>query len=109
MRNLTPIRVLAMILSMPVAFTVGASLAAQPAPANKSELIPVTVTDPLNRLVTGLDREHFTILEGGIPRSIVDFSSPDAPIAIAIISQSPVTFLAGLFHSEDELIQTSSV
>src|SRR5215475_7151848 len=27
-------------------------------------LVPVTVTDPMNRLVTGLDKENFAIFEG---------------------------------------------
>ena len=27
-------------------------------------LVPVTITDPLNRLVTGLDRENFNLFEG---------------------------------------------
>src|SRR6202035_2930684 len=27
-------------------------------------LVPVTITDPLNRLVTGLDRDNFNLFEG---------------------------------------------
>ena len=27
-------------------------------------LVPVTITDPMNRLVTGLDKENFTLFEG---------------------------------------------
>ena len=27
-------------------------------------LVPVTITDPMNRLVTGLDKENFTLYEG---------------------------------------------
>src|SRR5579863_1514020 len=27
-------------------------------------LVPVTITDPMNRLVTGLDRENFSLFEG---------------------------------------------
>src|SRR5690349_20955241 len=27
-------------------------------------LVPVTITDPLNRLVTGLDRQNFAVFEG---------------------------------------------
>ncbi len=48
-------------------------------------LIPVTVTDPLNRLVTGLDREHFRVFEDKKEQSVVQFSSEDAPISFGIV------------------------
>lgn len=48
-------------------------------------LVPVTITDPLNRLVTGLDRENFSILEGKDPQEIKNFSSEDAPVSIGVI------------------------
>ena len=48
-------------------------------------LVPVTITDPLNRLVTGLDRENFSILEGNDPQEIKNFSSEDAPVSIGVI------------------------
>ena len=48
-------------------------------------LIPVTVTDPLNRLVTGLDRENFFLYESNNLQKIKSFSSEDAPVSIGII------------------------
>ena len=30
-------------------------------------LVPVTITDPMNRLVTGLDRDNFAVFEGKRP------------------------------------------
>ncbi len=48
-------------------------------------LVPVTITDPLNRLVTGLDRENFSVLEGNAPQEIKNFSSEDAPVSIGVI------------------------
>ncbi len=48
-------------------------------------LVPVTITDPLNRLVTGLDRENFSILEGNDLQEIKNFSSEDAPVSIGVI------------------------
>jgi VWFA-related protein len=47
--------------------------------------IPVTVTDPLNRFVTGLEREHFRIFEDKIEQKVSYFSSEDRPIAIGIV------------------------
>ena len=48
-------------------------------------LVPVTITDPLNRLVTGLDRENFSVMEGNAPQEIKNFSSEDAPVSIGVI------------------------
>ena len=51
-------------------------------------LVPVTVTDPLDRIVTGLDRENFEILDGKSPQEIKHFSKQDAPISVGIILDS---------------------
>jgi Ca-activated chloride channel homolog len=48
-------------------------------------LIPVTVTDPLNRFVTGLDKENFRLFEDKQEQSLVQFSSEDAPLSIGIV------------------------
>lgn len=47
--------------------------------------IPVTVTDPLNRFVTGLDKEHFRVFEDKIEQKLTYFSSEDAPVSIGIV------------------------
>lgn len=48
-------------------------------------LVPVTITDPMNRLVTGLDKENFTVFEGKDQQEIRHFSSEDAPVSLGII------------------------
>jgi len=48
-------------------------------------LVPVTITDPLNRLVTGLDKENFAIYEGKDQQEIRHFSSEDAPVSLGVI------------------------
>jgi VWFA-related protein len=48
-------------------------------------LINVTVTDPLNRFVTGLEKEHFRLFEDKIEQQITDFSAEDAPISIGLV------------------------
>src|ERR1019366_6384338 len=48
-------------------------------------LVPVTITDPLNRLVTGLDRENFNLFEGKDRQEIKTFSSEDAPVSIGVV------------------------
>jgi len=48
-------------------------------------LIPVTVTDPFNRFVTGLDKENFKLLEDKKEQEILQFSSEDAPLSIGVV------------------------
>ena len=47
--------------------------------------IPVTVTDPLNRFVTGLEAKHFRLFEDKVEQKIAYLSSEDAPIAIGLV------------------------
>jgi len=48
-------------------------------------LIPVTVTDALNRFVTGLDKENFKLFEEKKEQEIISFSSEDAPLSIGLV------------------------
>ena len=48
-------------------------------------LVNVTVTDPYNRLVTGLDPDNFRIFEDNIEQEVVTFSAEDVPISIGVI------------------------
>ena len=45
----------------------------------------VTVTDPYNRLVTGLDRQHFEVFEDKVKQSIEFFRDEDVPVSVGII------------------------
>jgi Ca-activated chloride channel family protein len=58
-------------------------------PAIKTEVnlvtVPVSVTDPMQRLVTGLAQDNFQIFDGKKPQEIRHFSSEDAPISVGII------------------------
>jgi Ca-activated chloride channel homolog len=48
-------------------------------------LVNVTVTDPYNRLITGLDPDNFRIFENNVEQEIQYFSSEDVPISIGVI------------------------
>ena len=48
-------------------------------------LVNVTVTDPYNRLVTGLEQDNFRVFEDNIEQEMVTFSSEDVPISIGVI------------------------
>lgn len=48
-------------------------------------LVNVTVTDPYNRLVTGLEMENFRVFEDNSEQEVVTFSAEDVPISIGVI------------------------
>jgi Ca-activated chloride channel family protein len=48
-------------------------------------LVPVTVTDGMSRLVTGLEKDNFVLLDNGEKQVIQHFSSEDAPISLGVI------------------------
>jgi Ca-activated chloride channel family protein len=48
-------------------------------------LIPVTVTDPMNRFVTGLEKEYFKVFEDKKQQQITQFSSDDAPLSVGLL------------------------
>lgn len=48
-------------------------------------LINVTVTTPLNQVVTGLEMEHFRLFEDKREQELTQFSSEDAPLSIGLV------------------------
>jgi Ca-activated chloride channel family protein len=48
-------------------------------------LINVTVTTPLNQVVTGLEKEHFKLFEDKVEQQISEFSSEDAPLSVGLV------------------------
>jgi Ca-activated chloride channel homolog len=48
-------------------------------------LVPVTVCDPSNRPVTGLEKEHFRVLEDRVEQTITHFSMDDEPVAVGLV------------------------
>jgi len=48
-------------------------------------LVTVSIVDPMNRQVTGLDKSNFDIFEGKERQAILHFSSEDAPISLGAV------------------------
>jgi len=48
-------------------------------------LVPVSVNDPLNRPVTGLERENFRIFEDKVEQKISQFAMDDEPVAVGLV------------------------
>ena len=51
-------------------------------------LINVSVTDPLNRFVTGLEKENFKLYEDKVEQQIRSFSSEDAPNSKGLVIET---------------------
>ena len=83
-------------------------------------LIPVLVTDRNDRLITGLEKEHFKIFEDKVEQSITQFASDDAPVSIGLLidcsgsmgpklarSRAAVSEFLRTANSEDEFLLVS--
>jgi Ca-activated chloride channel family protein len=67
-------------------------------------LVNVTVTDPYDRLVTGLDKSDFRVFEDNVPQEIVNFSAEDVPISIGIVLD-----MSGSMSDKVEKVRQSAV
>jgi len=68
-------------------------------------LVPVTVTDPLNRLVTGLDKENFEVYEGKEKEEVRHFSSEDAPISLGVIFDMSGSMASKIERAREAVIE----
>lgn len=70
----------------PAASSPGPARGGQPSFQADSNLvvIPVSVTDPVNRFVLGLRKEDFKLLDNGVEQPIAHFSGEDVPLSIGL-------------------------
>jgi len=68
-------------------------------------LVPVTITDPLNRLVTGLEKENFQLFEGNAAQDIRTFSSEDAPVSLGVIFDSSGSMSSKMDRAKDAVVE----
>ena len=68
-------------------------------------LVNVTVTDPYNRLVTGLDADNFRVFEDNVELEVVNFSSEDVPISIGVIFDHSGSMADKLGKAKEAAIQ----
>lgn len=67
-------------------------------------LVPVTVTDPMNRLVTGLERNDFEVYDDSNQQKIASFSCDDAPVSIGIIFDLSGSMTSKLVRAKDAIL-----
>jgi len=67
--------------------------------------IPVAVTDPMGRFVTGLEKENFKLTEDKIDQEIRTFSSEDAPLSVGVVFDTSGSMGAKLQKSREAVRQ----
>jgi Ca-activated chloride channel homolog len=68
-------------------------------------LVPVTITDPMNRLVTGLEKDNFQLFEGNTSQDIRTFSSEDAPVSLGVIFDSSGSMSSKMDRAKDAVME----
>ena len=72
-------------------------------------LIPVTVTDKLNRFVLGLQKADFHLFEDGIEQTLAHFDGEDAPLSIGILFDQSCSMADKIHSSSDAATQLLNV
>ncbi len=67
-------------------------------------LVPVTITDPMNRLVTGLEQNDFQVFENNGEQKISSFACDDAPVSIGIIFDLSGSMTSKLIRARDAIL-----
>jgi Ca-activated chloride channel family protein len=68
-------------------------------------LLPITITDPMNRLVTGLEQEDFQVFEGSGQQKISSFAAEDAPVSIGIIFDLSGSMSSKLNRARESILE----
>jgi VWFA-related protein len=91
--------VCSLVLLAPVAFRGQVAIQPRPKPATPEDtrpkanirsdtnlvLVPVTVCNPFNQPVTGLEKEHFKIFDDKVEQTITHFAMDDEPVAVGLV------------------------
>jgi Ca-activated chloride channel homolog len=68
-------------------------------------LVPVSVTDPSNRYVLGLEKQDFHLFEDDVEQTITHFSNEDAPLSIGLLVDTSGSMGAKLDTSRRAVIE----
>lgn len=68
-------------------------------------LVPVTVTDPMNRVVTALDKDNFQVFEGKQAQEIRSFSGEDAPVSIGVLFDTSGSMSTKLERAREAVVE----
>ena len=68
-------------------------------------LVNVTVTDPFDRIVTGLDQNNFEVFDEKVAQRIASFSTEDAPISVGLVFDSSGSMSDKIQKSKEAALQ----
>ena len=68
-------------------------------------VVGITVTDPYDRIVTGLEKGNFQVFDDKVPQEIVTFSTEDAPISVGMIFDSSGSMSDKIENSREAALQ----
>lgn len=68
-------------------------------------LVNVTVTDPYDRIVTGLDQSNFQVYDDKVKQKILSFNTEDAPISVGLIFDSSGSMSDKIQKSKEAALQ----
>lgn len=68
-------------------------------------LVNVTVTDPYDRIVTGLDQSNFQVYDDKVRQNILSFSTQDAPISVGLIFDTSGSMSDKIQKSKEAALQ----
>jgi len=68
-------------------------------------IVNVTVTDPYDRIVTGLDPNNFEVFDDKVGQKIASFSTEDAPISVGLIFDSSGSMSDKINKSKEAALQ----
>jgi Ca-activated chloride channel family protein len=68
-------------------------------------LVPVTITDAMNRLVLGLDKGNFQVYENKELQAIQHFSSQDAPISLGVIFDTSASMASKIVRARQAVVE----
>ncbi len=68
-------------------------------------VVGITVTDPYDRIVTGLEKDNFEIFDEKVPQQILTFSTEDSPISVGMIFDSSGSMADKIEKSKEAALQ----
>ncbi|HEV2731224.1 MAG TPA: VWA domain-containing protein, partial [Terriglobales bacterium] len=68
-------------------------------------LLPVTITDVLNRPVTGLEKDNFKVFEGKEPQEIRHFSGEDTPVSLGVIFDTSGSMSSKIDRAREAIVE----
>jgi len=68
-------------------------------------VVNVTVTDPYDRIVTGLDESNFQVYDERVEQKIASFSTEDAPISVGLVFDSSGSMSDKIQKSKEAALQ----